>query len=251
MTRARLHHTDAARLREFALRALSRRGALSAEEEQLARSALHEMQSLGAGTELLAEGAHLDRACILLDGWAVRQRVLSDGRRQIFSFLLPGDIYGICARPDGEALFTTVALTPVTVARLAMLDHALYRSATSAAGRIVREALSLEECFLVSQVVRLGRQSAYERLINLLLEFHDRLAAVGLVQDRSFNLPFTQEVLSDALGLSTVHTNRTLQQLRREHLIETHLNQIRLMDLHLLPEIADYRRPACLQSAIT
>jgi len=87
-------------------------------------------------------------------------------------------------------------------------------------------------------------------LINLLLEFHDRLAAAGLVEDGSFMLPFTQEVLSDALGLSTVHTNRTLQQLRRENLIETHLNQMRLLDRARLAAAADYRRAPCLDATL-
>jgi CRP-like cAMP-binding protein len=106
----------------------------------------------------------------------------------------------------------------------------------------VWDILSLEETFLANQVVRLGRQSAYERMAHLLLGFHDRLDAVGLAQGGAFAMPFTQEVLSDVLGLSTVHTNRTLQQLRREHLIESHGMTMRLMDIKLLAEIADYRR---------
>lgn len=248
MMRARLQQADIARLREFGLRTLSRRGTLSAEEEQAARTSLSEMQAVAPGAELLADGARLNRASILLDGWATRQRVLSDGRRQIFSFLLPGDIFGICADPDGKAYCNTIALTAVIVAPLPMLDN-IRHDGPGVPDRIVREMLSLDESLLVSQVVRLGRQSAYERLINLLLEFHDRLAAVGMVDGDRFNLPFTQEVLSDALGLSTVHTNRTLQQLRREHLIETQMNQMHLLNPKMLPEIADYRRPACLEPA--
>jgi CRP-like cAMP-binding protein len=207
------------------------------------------MQITGSGGELLTEGERLNRAQILLEGWAVRQRVLSDGRRQIFAFVLPGDIFGICARPDGEVLCATVALTSVITAPLPMLDDALQHAPASARGRIVREMLSLEESLLINQVVRLGRQSAHERLINLLLEFHDRLAAAGLVENGNFMLPFTQEVLSDALGLSTVHTNRTLQQLRREHLIESHLSQMRLLDRTRLAEMADYRMAPCLGPA--
>jgi CRP-like cAMP-binding protein len=246
MNRVRLQQSDIARLRDFGLRTLSRRGPLAQDEERAARAGLGEMQTAGSGGELLAEGTRLNHAQILLEGWAVRQRVLSDGRRQIFSFLLPGDIFGICPRSDGEALHATVALTSVVTAPLAMLDDALQRAPSSASGRIVREMLSLEESLLVNQVVRLGRQSAHERLINLLLEFHDRLAAAGLAEDGSFVLPFTQEVLSDALGLSTVHTNRTLQQLRRENLIETHLSQMRLLDRARLVETADYRMAPCL-----
>jgi len=250
MNKTRVQHSDIARLREFGLKVLGRHGALSAEEEQGARAGLGEMQLARSGSELLAEGTPLNRAQILLDGWGVRQRTLADGRRQIFSFMLPGDIFGICARPDGEASFATVALTPATVAPLPFMDEVIRKSPPGAVGQVAQEALALEESLLISQVVRLGRQSAYERLISLLLEFQDRLAAVGLVEDGGFTLPFTQEVLSDALGLSTVHTNRTLQQLRREHLIETQNTRVKLMDMRLLAEISDYRQPASLAALV-
>lgn len=246
MNKVRTQTADAGRLRDFGLTVLGRCGALSEAEVQAARTGLAEMQAVRTSSELLAEGARLNRAQMLLEGWAVRQRVLSDGRRQIFSFLVPGDIFGICARPEGEASSTIVTLGPATVAPLPFLNEALEQAPGSAAGRTAQAMLSLEEGLLVSQVVRLGRQSAYERLISLLLEFHDRLSAVGLAEDQSFSLPFTQEILSDALGLSTVHTNRTLQQLRRERLIETQFNQVKLLDIRLLAEISDYRQPPCL-----
>jgi len=240
--RAAPHPTDLNRLRDFGLRSLTRCGVLEADEERTARAALAEAHFQPADHELIAEGDPLNRPFLLLEGWAVRQRVLSDGRRQIFSFILPGDGFGFCPRQDGISLSSTVALTPVATARMPLLSDALHRKPSSALTRAAWNMLSLEESCLVNETVRLGRQSAYERLIHLLLEFHDRLDAVGLVQDGAFTMPFTQEVLSDALGLSTVHTNRTLQQLRRERLIETHMPVVQLLDLNLLAEIADYRR---------
>lgn len=230
------------RLREFGLRALAHCGALDEEEEKTAHAALADMQSVPAGHELIAEGEPLNRPCLLLEGWAVRQRVLSDGRRQIFSFVLPGDGLGLCARPDGVALHSTFALTPVTLAPMPLLNQRLQTRSKSPLSDAAWNMISLEETFLSNQVMRLGRQSAYERLIHLLLEFHDRLKAKGAVEDGSFVMPFTQEVLSDALGLSTVHTNRILQQLRRERLIQTHAATVRLVDLVLLAEVADYHR---------
>jgi CRP-like cAMP-binding protein len=230
------------RLRDFGLRALSRRGALDDDDDKAVRQALAEMQSYPAGHELIAEGEPLNRPCLLLEGWAVRQRVLSDGRRQIFSFVLPGDGVGLCARPDGVALQTTLALTPVTLAPMPLLNQRLHGPAKTPLSELAWNMVSLDESFLVNQVMRLGRQSAYERLIHLLLEFHDRLKTGGSVEERSFVMPFTQEVLSDALGLSTVHTNRVLQQLRRERLIETHAATVRLVDPVLLSEIADYHK---------
>jgi len=98
-----------------------------------------------------------------------------------------------------------------------------------------------EEASLRDQVVRLGRQSAHQRLIHLLLEFHARLMAVGLARERGFHLPLSQEILSDALGLSVVHTNRILQQLKREQLIESRGGNIVLCDLQRMMELVDYR----------
>jgi len=238
--RAKPLQVDLNRLRDFGLRVLARCGALEEEEERLARAALADMQCHSAGYELIAEGEPLNRSSLLLEGWAVRQRVLSDGRRQIFSFVLPGDGLGLCARSDGVALQSTLALTPVTVAPMPLLNQRLQAGPKTALSEAAWDMVSLEESFLTNQVLRLGRQSAYERLIHLLLEFHDRLKARGAVEQGSFVMPFTQEVMSDALGLSTVHTNRTLQQLRRDGLIHTHAATVRLGDLGLLAEIADY-----------
>jgi CRP-like cAMP-binding protein len=141
------------------------------------------------------------------------------------------------------ALQNIVALTPVTFAPLPLLNQRLQAQANGNLSRTAWDMVCLDEAFLANQVMRLGRQSAYERLIHLLLEFYDRLKAKGSVEDGSFVMPFTQEVLSDALGLSTVHTNRILQQLRRERLIETHAASVRLADPALLAEISDYRTP--------
>jgi CRP-like cAMP-binding protein len=236
------HHAELNRLRDFGLHVLTRCGALEADEERAARAGLAEPHFHASGHELIAEGEHLNRPSLLLEGWALRQRVLSDGRRQICSFILPGDGFGFCPRHDGLSSSSTITLTPVTIVRMPLLSEALHRTPQTSLSRTAWNMLSLEESCLISETVRLGRQSAYERLIHLLLEFHDRLDAVGLVRDGAFTMPFTQEVLSDALGLSTVHTNRTLQQLRRERLIETHMPTVQLLDLHLLTEIADYRR---------
>ncbi len=98
----------------------------------------------------------------------------------------------------------------------------------------------MEEIWLVNQVVRLGRQTAYERVAHFLLELRERLAAVDRVQENRFSFPITQEVLADALGLSVVHMNRTMQQLRRDGLVEQRATAITLRDVPALASIADY-----------
>jgi CRP-like cAMP-binding protein len=87
--------------------------------------------------------------------------------------------------------------------------------------------------------VRLGRQTAYERMAHLLLELHARLTEIGEARGDSFNLPVKQEVLADALGLSLVHVNRTLQQMRRDRLVDMRGAQMTFLDRGALEAAAD------------
>jgi CRP-like cAMP-binding protein len=102
---------------------------------------------------------------------------------------------------------------------------------------------AFDEHFVLNQLVRVGRQAAYERLSHLLLELLFRLRAVSQVHGNSFVLPLTQETLSDALGLSVVHTNRTLQQLRRDRQIEMKNSSVTILQPDRLAEIGDFKPP--------
>jgi CRP-like cAMP-binding protein len=196
------------------------------------------VQRFAARAELVEEESDGATPLFLLSGWACRARSLADGRRQILEFLLPGDLI-----PGGRALAASYALTAVTVAPASKF----YQEAFDANGPFahfatVRHALErLQEMRLINQIVRAGRQTAYERLAHLLLEFHDRLGKVGLANDNTFAMPLTQEMLADGLGLSVVHVNRTLQQLRREHLLTIADGVVTLLEPAALSLIADFK----------
>jgi CRP-like cAMP-binding protein len=98
-----------------------------------------------------------------------------------------------------------------------------------------------EEHLLLSQITRIGRQKAYERVAHLLLEFHSRLKCTGLAEGNSFQLPLTQEALADGLGLSAVHVNRTFKLLKRKGLLRIERNCVSLLQSQALAEIACYR----------
>jgi CRP-like cAMP-binding protein len=197
-----------------------------------------------AGAELNSERAPLPKPRFVLTGWAARTRWLSDGRRQIMGFILPGEAMGLCLRPHPLALAATVALTPLTTVDAGPVLRALQQpDAAPGLSEALRVAASLDEALLLDQVVRLGRQTAYERICHLLLELRDRLDVVSLVHNGSFPLPLTQEVMADATGLSIVHVNRTLQQLRREKLLDLRAGHATLLDGEQMQTIADYHRP--------
>ncbi len=209
------------------------------------------VEAAGAGATLQSEGDGRVRPTFILSGWACRQRLLPDGRRQIFSLLIPGDAIGFYAVSSPISSATVVALTKVVLATLDPLSGGSNASVLLSAATVdpsefaehMRLSACLEEGLLLDHIVRLGRQTAYERTAHLLLELHWRLALIGRANERSFAMPLTQEVFADVLGLSIVHVNRTLQQLRRERLIHMSGSHVIILDMAQLTTIADYQPP--------
>jgi CRP-like cAMP-binding protein len=216
---------------------------LSEYEIGLLRDLGSRRETCPTGTELCNDGGRPSQPRIIVDGWAARSRILPDGRRQIFSFLIPGDGMGICTRPNPRALSATVALTPLQTVDAAPLHDALLRRDLRCSGLLEAFAIigGLDEAMLLDHIVRLGRQTAYERTAHLILDLRERLAAVGMVEEDTFVLPLTQELLADALGISVVHVNRTLQQMRRGGLIETKHGRLKVLQPDSLAVIADFR----------
>ena len=226
---------------EQAVLRLARLGSLSADDRETVTGLLGAIELSPTGRELVREAPKGARAGLIVSGWACRQRLLPDGRRQIFDLLLPGDFIGIApSGPLGETW--TVCLTRVELADAEELRRRL-ADPQGELGAVVTafEALArLEHQRLLDHVVRLGRQTAYERVGHLFLELNERCRAAGISDGGRFPLPLTQEVLADVLGLSVVHVNRVLQQLKREDLIELHGGRARIVDPILLAQICDF-----------
>jgi CRP-like cAMP-binding protein len=214
---------------------------LSADEMQILNDLPRQTRKYAAREEVCSEG-RMSAPRVLLSGWACRQRLLGDGRRQIVNFLLPGDPCVPLERPAVVAHCSVVALTPVVVADAKALELAVNVNSASYPGltRAVRLLTVSEGLLLQDQVVRLGRQTAYERMVHLLLELRGRLSVVKLVVDNVFPLPLTQEILADALGLSIVHVNRTLQQIRRDGMLEFRGGNVTILDLPMMQAVADW-----------
>jgi CRP-like cAMP-binding protein len=225
---------------EPVLRRLRAYSALSEAEQEFLRTLMDRRERVPAGEELVPDGGLADPPRFILSGWACRQRVLSDGRRQIFSFLLPGDSIGLRTRASAE-LAPICTLTAVEVVAADPVLEAIRSGRAPGLARAVAAAEVAEQALILDQMVRLGRQTAYERVAHFLLELQNRLEVAGLGDGQRFPLPLTQEILADALGLSIVHVNRTLQQLRREGLIELRSGVAILLQRDTLLRIADYR----------
>lgn len=171
-----------------------------------------------AGSELMHTEPRL-----LADGWVVKARRLSNGLKQIVEIYLPGDI--IWNKPAERC-----GLSALTVS--STLHAGALIAAAEAEERGLKPAWDLsvanQDAHVVDHLVRLGVMPAYDRTLHLLLELHERLLRVGLAGDTTFAMPLTQEVLGQVLGMSIVHINRTLQQLRRDGLIDYRARRMEL-----------------------
>lgn len=198
-------------------------------------------QSLDNEQSLYLEGDRIDRNFVVLSGWMCRHRILEDGRRQITSFALPGDFLShnnafVSRRPHSTTAHGKAVLASVSDADIAKLSQGFPRLGIALSRLATREYFILEE-----QIIRIGRHSAFERVAHMLLEFFHRLNAVEKTHELEYQMPITQEVLGDALGLSLVHVNRTLRRLRNEGLIAMdHARHITILDSDRLAAIAEF-----------
>jgi CRP-like cAMP-binding protein len=185
------------------------------------------------------EAAAVRPLLIVLSGWACEQRISSEDRRQIFNFIAPGDFIDVQAAEDA-CDYTTIALTPLKVFDVGQMLNRDRSSADPVWARITALAQKIHRQRLYDHLTRLVHKSAYERVAHMLLDLHKRLSSVGMAQGRRFTLPLTQEMLADALGITLVHVNRVLQQLRQQGLIEFSGGVVTLVRPRALALIADF-----------
>jgi CRP-like cAMP-binding protein len=192
--------------------------------------------------EIVVEGRKYDGVSVLLDGVALRYRVLQDGRRQVLNIVLPGDFIGFPGCFFESALYSIAALgdctvSPVSFGRFLGLFETHPRLAAA-----IFWSLSCEAAMYAEHLIGVGRRSALERVAHFLLEMLTRLQAIGLAEEHSYRLPLTQEIIADALGLSVQYVNQTLRQLREEELAIVERQQVTILNFEMLAALADFER---------
>jgi CRP-like cAMP-binding protein len=190
--------------------------------------------------DIVSEGDRTKHCCLVLDGLLCRYKRVENGNRQILSLHVPGDI------PDLHSLHIEVmdhCLGTLSPSRVGFIQHDVVRQLTRSSYRISeafwREAL-IDAAVFREWMVGIGRRSAQSRLAHLLCEFATKMRVVGLSDGLVFDLPMTQTEIGDALGLSTVHTNKTLKALRATGLIEIRGRRMRVLDWEGLCELGEF-----------
>ncbi len=210
-------------------------------EVALIESLKREQVVVGADRIVIHEGQTDAALYTLLSGWAFRFKTLSDGRRQILNFLLPGDFIGVQQKMSDAAAHGVQTITDVVLCvfqRDAVWE--LHRSAPTL-GFGVTWLTAHEESVVDDTLLSVGRRSAEERIATLLILLYKRAAALQVETDPAAGVPFplTQQHIADGLGLSLVHTNKTLRKLERRGLHRIEDGRLRLLDVRALARIAD------------
>ena len=199
---------------------------------------LSERVAMVRGTEIASEGQVGRKIFFVRSGWGASAKLLRDGRRQIISLVIPGDCVGLrCAALERwDHSFT--ALTDIEVSSFDTANLRPIFNAHPNLRRAILRAASHEESVMVHRLVGIGRLNALSRTAQLFTELHARLQLVGLGTDRDFDCPLNQNVLADTLGLSHVHVNRVLRQLRERKLLTFNAGNVRILNAAELRALA-------------
>ena len=191
--------------------------------------------------DLVVIGSEYRRLCFVKDGYAIRYKLLRSGKRQILNVILPGDVIGFPVSFFDRSMYSIVAVSDLTYNSCPLDSYVRLCYEQPQFGLALSWLAAHEAAIYAEHIVDLGRRTPIERLAHFLLEIHARLQAVGLAEKASFNLPFSQEVMADSLGLSVPHLNRMIQKLRAEQLINIQLRLVELIDMRSLQTLAQYQ----------
>lgn len=223
-----------------AIRKLENATPLTDDERRAIGSLPASVRMLEPHQDIVRERDRPSQCCVILSGWAYRYKLLEEGKRQIVSLHVAGDL------PDLHSVHLGAmdhALATLTACRVAFIPHdsirGLMRDNPSLAARLWRETL-VDGSIYREWITCIGRRSAYCRIAHLFCEMYLKLSAVGLADDFRYDFAATQSDLGDALGLSNVHVNRVLQELRGQNLISLQGRKLVIRDWPELTKVAQF-----------
>ncbi|POR44389.1 cyclic nucleotide-binding protein [Methylobacterium sp. V23] len=215
-------------------------GPLTEEERAVLRRISANGHVIGPRVDLIREGDAPDGVILIMEGIACRQKHRANGARQITAYLVPGDAcdLDVALLTQMDHTITTlsacrVVRIPIDVVKRIMDEH-------PAIARSLRMGTLVDEATLREWLVNVGCRSAIERIAHLFCELLVRLQVVGFASENSYEFPVTQLDLADTVGLSNVHVNRSLQELRRQGVIELKGRTLKILDRQRLKSIAEF-----------
>src|SRR5438067_5012869 len=206
----------------------------SAEEQANLEAACGKLHGFDAKQDIISEGDRPNHIHLIVEGWAARYKLLPDGSRQITALLIPGDFCNIHTTILGQMDHGIVALTACQVAYVSAQSIDELTANSAKLTRAFWWATLVDEAVMRQWIVNNGRRDAFEAIAHLLCEMHLRMRIVELGDDDRFSMPLTQEEIADATGLTPIHTNRILQRLRADGLIELKKRVLTILNVEAL-----------------
>lgn len=213
---------------------------LSEPELEVLEGFHHHRRFFSVGSDLVREGQTDHAAYIMANGWTFSYKLLRGGGRQIVDFQIPGDFLGfrsVLFRAADHSIepITTIEASVVKIADILDAFGTTPRLATA-----VLWAASSDEAIVVERLVSLGRRDALERAAHFFLELGVRLKLVGMASKEGYDCPLSQYLLADALGLSAIHINRVLRELREEGLMTFRNGRVTFNDFDQLMNLSGF-----------
>ena len=199
-------------------------------------------RKFAVGVDMIHQGQLDQCAYVLASGWACSYKILPSGTRQIVDIQIPGDFLGLRSVLFRTSDHNVEPITPVQASEVRQADLLAAFATTPRLATAVLWAASRDEAMVVEHLVDLGRRSAAERMAHFLLELGARLRLVGLADREGFVCPLSQYLLADTLGLSAVHVNRVLRELREEGLLTFQKGRVVFDDYDGLVEFSAFDR---------
>jgi CRP-like cAMP-binding protein len=222
------------------LRKLRARDAVSAEEAAAIRSLFSEVREVPSDKTLIRAGDRLNVSLLLLDGLLCRYKDLRDGSRQISELHVAGDFADLHSFTLKRLDHSVMTLTPC---RIAVAPHDRILTVATEHPHLARLfwlTTNIDAAIHREWVLSLGRRTAIARVAHLFCELRERLAIVGMADESGYALALTQTDLAECLGLTAVHVNRTLRELRERRLVEFRSRRVTIHDLAGLQRVAEF-----------
>jgi CRP-like cAMP-binding protein len=219
---------------------LERFGALSAVDRQRIADLPLKLVNYPGDREVVSYGYASSRCTLVLDGFLYSHKLVAGSRRQITSFFIPGDLVDLSSLYLPKVDYSISTLGPAVLAFVPHTALTEILEMSPALGQAFWRETLLQAAIFQEWVVNLGRRDAFARLAHIVCELTVRLQAIGLARDFSFAIPWTQMDVADACGISSVHANRVIQELRHLGLVEWDSKRVKIRDWDALAKLGDF-----------
>ena len=219
---------------------LRRFATLTREEMSLLREATANARKVTARHDLIREGDRPGPVFVMLEGWACRYKILPSGTRQVLAFLMPGDSCDLHIGLLAEMDHSIQTITPAVVATIERADMDQLMDGHRGVAKAMYTAQLVDEGTMRAWITSMGRRTSIERVAHLMCELYLRARNIGLTSEPYLTLPLSQLLLADLLGMTPVHLNRVLRELRETGAMELHRSRLVISDPNKLIKIAGF-----------